>query len=69
MLFWNYYGNAGKTTKRATWGSGLYRYFDDETARRILEDVMHIKKKTQEAQQAKELYEFFVKYHKLRSGK
>ena len=69
MLFWNYYGNAGKTTKRAAWGSGLYRYFDDETARRILEDVMHIKKKTPEAQQAKELYEFFVKYHKLRSGK
>ena len=69
MLFWNYYGKVGKTAKRATWGSGLYRYFDDETATRILEDVVHLKRKTPEAQQAKEFYEFFIKYHRLRPGK
>ncbi|HNX77658.1 MAG TPA: hypothetical protein PLM07_18790 [Candidatus Rifleibacterium sp.] len=38
LQFWNYYRNPNAPQKIA-WGTGLFRYVDDQTVRKILEDL------------------------------
>ena len=62
MLFWNYYKN--KNTDMVIWGTGLYRYFDDITAVRILKDIIQIKSE-RDATAAKALLEYFMEVNRI----
>lgn len=58
MLFWNYHANNSQS-KRAVWSSGLHRYFEDEQAVQILQDIVKIKRGTKDEGLAEEFYEHF----------
>lgn len=58
MPFWKYYQN--DSDKAPTqWGTGLFRYIDDATAIKILEDIIEIKNDIREKEQAVELLNYF----------
>ena len=57
MKFWNYYKNSN--SENALWGSGLHRYFDDETALHILKDVACLKKGTPEEVLANDFLSYY----------
>lgn len=42
--YWKYYKNPN--TDRVVWGTGLFRYINDKTVRRLLQDVQHYEDKT-----------------------
>ncbi len=64
MLFWNYYSN-GKFPSTITWGKAKYRYFDNIVMAQILRDIVLLKKKPQEQQEAQNFYEYFCMVNKL----
>lgn len=60
MRFWNYHAN-GNQSEKALWGSGLYRYLEDEVAVQILRDIVEVKQGRKEKQLAQEFLEYFCK--------
>lgn len=62
MLFWKYYSN--KNTDAVLWGTGLYRYLDDRTAVKILQDIVRVKSETDSAG-AKTLLEYYLTVNKI----
>jgi hypothetical protein len=53
MLLWNYHANQKKPEK-ATWSSGLHRYFNDDIAVQILSDIVELKRGTTDFELAEE---------------
>lgn len=64
MPFWKYYRNNSDKAPQQ-WGTGLFRYIDDATAMKILNDIVKIKTNTQQKKQAVELLEYFRKVNSL----
>lgn len=56
--FWKYYQN--DSDKAPTqWGTGLFRYIDDATAIKILEDIIEIKNDIREKERSVEFLKYF----------
>ena len=66
MLFWNYYSN--RNTDAASWGTGLFRYVDDETTLKLLKDIVEVKRNTPDEKKASQLYDYFVTVNKHKEG-
>ncbi len=60
LLFWNYHSNSNQP-EIAAWNSGLHRYFDDEQAATILQDIRKVKTGTHDEALAKEFLECFCR--------
>lgn len=64
MLFWNYYMNKNSPT-RMTWNSGRQRYFDNIWMAQILQDIVSLKKKPGEREDAQRFFEYFCKVNHI----
>ena len=62
LKYWNYYRNAGNPDS-IKWGSGLYRFFNDEDALRLLEDIATVKRGKEDHRLALEIIEYFKQLH------
>ena len=60
MKFWDYYLKDGNK-RSAKWGSGLFRYIEDEKAVAILKDVIKLKEGTDEEEHAKAFLDHYCK--------
>ena len=60
MLFWKYYMD-GRFPDQMTWNSGRQRYFDNIWTAQILQDIVSLKEKSQEHEQAQEFLEYFCR--------
>lgn len=60
MLFWNYHANDNQPEVPA-WSSGLHRYFEDEQAVQILQDIAKLKQGTREEELANEFLLYFAR--------
>ena len=58
LLFWNYYA-CPNDPEYVVFGSGLYRYFSDETAVQILRDIVRVKADGKEKAFAQEFLEHY----------
>ena len=68
MLFWNYYINKNFPT-RMTWNSGRQRYFDNIWMAQILHDIVSLKKKAEEREDAQRFFEHFCKVNHINRDK
>ncbi|CRZ33868.1 hypothetical protein DFR55_15211 [Herbinix hemicellulosilytica] len=59
MLFWNYHANINQPDL-PKWSSGLHRYFGDDQAVQILQDIIKIKTGTKEKELAEDFYSYFI---------
>ena len=66
MLFWNYYSN--RNTDAASWGTGLFRYVDDETTMKLLKDIIEVKRNTPDEEKALQLYNYYLTANKIKEG-
>lgn len=64
MLFWNYHANNNRPEK-IIWSSGLHRYFDDEQAIQILQDIEKIKHGTKDQELASEFLVYFAQINNI----
>ena len=64
MLFWNYHTNENKP-ELALWSTGLHRYFEDDQAIQILQDIVNLKKGTDEEELSKEFLLHFAKINNI----
>ena len=62
LKFWNYYRNEGNPDS-IRWGTGLYRFFRDEDALRLLKDIVELKKDTADYGLAVDTLEYFEELH------
>lgn len=68
MQFWNYHANeTGKVN--AKWGSGLFRYMDDNQAVALLQDLIKIKQNTPDDQLARGLLEAYCRNNHIELNK
>ena len=58
----NYYRNEGNP-ESIFWGTGLYRFFQDEDAHALLEDIVEIKKGGDDYSLAVDTLEYFEELH------
>ena len=56
MKFWNYYANQNDGAK---WGTGLFRYLNDDQSVQILKDLVKIKENTKEDQLTKDFLDYY----------
>lgn len=59
MLFWNYHANINQPNV-PKWSSGLHRYFEDEQAVQILQDIAQLKQGTKDEELANEFIIYFA---------
>lgn len=64
MLFWNYYIDE-KFPDKMTWNSGRQRYFDNIWMAQILQDIVFLRNKAKEREQAQKFYEYFCRMTRL----
>jgi hypothetical protein len=64
MRFWDYHSNDNQP-ETAAWSSGLHRYFKDEQAAQILENIMLLKKGTKDEDLARKFFEHFCNINSL----
>jgi hypothetical protein len=64
LLFWNYHANKN-SPEVAVWSSGLHRYFDDEQAIQLLQDIKELKKGTEDEELASEFLAYFVESNNI----
>lgn len=64
MLFWNYHANENQP-EVARWSSGLHRYFEDEQAIQILQDIKTIKNGTKDQELASEFLDYFARINNI----
>lgn len=64
MLFWNYHANDNQP-EVAVWSSGLHRYFGDEQAIQILQDIAKLKQGTEEEKLANEFLLYFARINDI----
>lgn len=67
MLFWNYHANNNQP-EVARWSSGLHRYFEDEQAIQILQDIKTIKNGTKDQELASEFLDYFARINNIDIG-
>ncbi|MFP7736189.1 malate synthase [Priestia aryabhattai] len=60
MLFWEYYVNE-RSSKKMTWNTGKYRYFDNLWMAQILLDIVSLKSDPKERELAQQFFEHFCK--------
>lgn len=60
MLFWNYYIDE-KSPESTTWNSGRQRYYDNIWTAQILRDIVELREKPEEIEEAKAFFEHFCK--------
>lgn len=60
MLFWNYYAD-NKSSNKTVWNSRKQRYFDNIWMAQILYDMINLKEKVQEREDAQAFFEYFCK--------
>lgn len=60
MKFWDYYQKDGNK-RSAKWGSGLFRYIEDDKSVEILKDLIKLKEGTPEEELAKHFLEHYCK--------
>ncbi len=58
IKFWNYYYNPS-SPNRIQWGTGLFRYLNNEQSAQILKDIADIKKQTKDEALAEEFFSYF----------
>ncbi|HCH28653.1 MAG TPA: hypothetical protein DEW35_04010 [Ruminococcaceae bacterium] len=58
IKFWKYYYNQS-SPNHIQWGTGLFRYLNNEQSARILKDIADIKKKTKDEALAEEFFSYF----------
>ena len=66
VKFWDVYKNPN-APKKKFWGSGLFRYFDDDIAIKFLERAVEVKRGTPEETFAKEFLNHYKKFAKERA--
>lgn len=64
MKFWDFYTNPNKKDV-IQWGSGLFRYLNDDQAIQILQAVVELKENTAEAQLATDILDYFCQINKI----
>lgn len=64
MLFWNYYVNR-RFPNKMTWNSGRQRYFDNIWMAQILRDIVSLKEKPKEREDAQRFLEYFCKINDI----
>ncbi|VDN47260.1 conserved protein of unknown function [Petrocella atlantisensis] len=64
MLFWNYHFNGSKP-EMPVWSSGLHRYFQDNVAVQILNDIVELKKGTSDYELAKDFLNHLCKINSI----
>ncbi len=60
MKFWDYYQKEGNK-RSAKWGSGLFRYIEDDKSVEILKDVVKLKEGSAQEELAKEFLDYYCK--------
>ena len=60
MRFWDYYQKDGNK-RSAKWGSGLFRYIEDDKSVDILKDLVKLKEGSPEEEQAQEFLDYYCK--------
>ena len=60
MLFWNYYFDE-KSSDKTIWNSGRQRYFDNIWMAQILRDIVVLREKSEDEEDAKAFYDYFCK--------
>lgn len=58
VFFWDYYMNR-RYPERATWNSGVYRYFDNVWTAQLLKDLYELKADPSEREQVKQFFDYF----------
>ena len=64
VFFWDYYMNR-RYPDRATWNSGVYRYFDNVWTAQLLKDVYALKTDETERERVKQFYDYFCRVNLL----
>lgn len=64
LRFWDFYENENSTEKR--WGSGLFRYLNDEQSARILHRAMLLKRGTDDEALAEEMFKRYCRSKNIR---
>lgn len=64
MLFWNYYINE-RYPRNMTWNSGRHRYFDNVWMAQVLQDILSLKKGTEELKTMQAFFEHFCHMNRL----
>ncbi|WOO38597.1 hypothetical protein R2R35_08855 [Anaerocolumna sp. AGMB13020] len=59
MLFWKYYANTNQPDV-PKWSTGLHRYFEDEQAVQILQDIAKLKQGTEDEKLENEFLIYFT---------
>lgn len=62
ILFWNYYFDE-KSHNKTVWNSGKQRYFDNIMMAQILRDIVSLREKTEEQEDAQEFFNHFCKFN------
>ena len=66
LLYWDFFENKTDSTRfKYFWGSNLIRYFDDDTAVKILNRIIEIKKGTSEEEKAKSILNRFCELQNI----
>lgn len=60
MLFWKYYFD-NNTGNKTIWNSGRQRYFDNIVMAQILQDIVSLREKPEEHDEAQAFFEYFCK--------
>ena len=63
MKFWNFYENQG--SDECKWGSGLFRYLDDEQAAQILKCAYEVKKGTEDEKLSYDFLQHYCMIHNI----
>ena len=62
LKYWDYYRNESNP-EAIRWGTGLYRFFKDEDALRLLEDIVSVKEGRADQSLASDILEYFKQLH------
>jgi hypothetical protein len=68
MLFWKYHAN-GNNSSAAAWGTGLFRYIDNQEAAQILRDISTVKNGSNDQNTALKFYNHFCTINGIDIGK
>lgn len=64
LLYWNYYSNKNRSP-RTTWGSGQFRYIEQEVAAQVLREAAELKKGTEDEELAEEFFLHFCELQNI----
>ena len=68
MLFWKYYHNSNSSDK-AFWGTGLFRYVENDAAYHLLNDIINIKTSEKDKELVQEMLDFYCEKNNVKTDK